>query len=416
MVAELMRRVGLCATVLFVVGLAIPPLGATAAQAQAASGTGLPGSLHGVSADSTTDAWAVGWFAAASGAQETLALHWNGMTWATVRTPNPGGTAASAVSGLQAVTALSAHNAWSVGSFTNRTTGATETLTIHWNGTRWRRVSSPTPGGTGARRDFSTLASVSAVSAHDVWAVGEFINRKTRKGQTLTLRWNGRRWRRVASPNPGTSSTATGFSMLNSVSAVGRHDIWAVGEFERHGTILTRTLTLRWNGRKWRKKASPNAGAADNYLTGVVATSAHNAWAVGGQMTSYELATSSTMHWNGTSWSTVASATPDQANGSILNGVSAVGSSPVFAVGAYSIPAIPVATSGSLILQWDGTGWSQAASPNPGGTGGQATDNLEAVSLESATDGWAVGFYIDPTTNAGLTLLLHWDGTAWSQS
>jgi hypothetical protein len=35
------------------------------------------------------------------------------------------------------------------------------------------------------------------------------------------------------------------------------------------------------------------------------------------------------------------------------------------------------------------------------------------VSADSATDAWAVGYYTKASTR---TLLLHWNGTAWSKA
>jgi hypothetical protein len=40
----------------------------------------------------------------------------------------------------------------------------------------------------------------------------------------------------------------------------------------------------------------------------------------------------------------------------------------------------------SLILRWNGTAWTQAASPNPGAGG-----NLSGIAASSPTSTWAVG-------------------------
>jgi hypothetical protein len=55
-----------------------------------------------------------------------------------------------------------------------------------------------------------------------------------------------------------------------------------------------------------------------------------------------------------------------------------------------------------MILRWTGTAWARVASP---GTG-----SLAGLAFASATDGWAVG------ASGGKTLILHWDGKAWSSS
>jgi hypothetical protein len=62
----------------------------------------------------------------------------------------------------------------------------------------------------------------------------------------------------------------------------------------------------------------------------------------------------------------------------------------------------------TLILGWNGTAWSQVSSPSPG----PASNVLTGVSADSATDAWAVGSYLSKSVRD--TLILHWNGTAWS--
>src|SRR5260370_40942937 len=54
--------------------------------------------------------------------------------------------------------------------------------------------------------------------------------------------------------------------------------------------------------RSWAHKTSPNGGTGDNVLNGGVATSASNAWAVGGYFGGAETGTL-IGHWDGNSWS-----------------------------------------------------------------------------------------------------------------
>lgn len=163
--------------------------------------------LHGVTAISATDAWAVGSVTDSNGTQHALIEHWNGLRWRVV-----GLDAAASV--LNGVTAISAFNIWAVGQV------GTQTLTEHWNGLFWRIV--PSPNG-GTLND--GLNSVSAVSGHDVWAVGFDIT----SGPSLTLieHWNGLQWSVVPSPNPSTS-----LNFLNGVAADrSSSQAWAVGVF-----------------------------------------------------------------------------------------------------------------------------------------------------------------------------------------
>lgn len=75
---------------------------------------------------------------------------------------------------LQSVTAVSAHDAWAVGANV-ATTNGDATLIEHSNGFKWKQVSSPNAKGY----DSSFLYSVSAASASDVWAVGYEFNSPT---------------------------------------------------------------------------------------------------------------------------------------------------------------------------------------------------------------------------------------------
>jgi hypothetical protein len=65
-----------------------------------------------------------------------------------------------------------------VGYFYNGTTD--QTLIEHWNGTSWKQVTSPNPGGSS---DDNILNGVAATSSTNAWAVGDYYNGTT--DQTL---------------------------------------------------------------------------------------------------------------------------------------------------------------------------------------------------------------------------------------
>jgi hypothetical protein len=138
---------------------------------------------------------------------------------------------------------------------------------------------------------------VSAVSGSDAWAVGAYVSNTTGHADTLILHWNGTSWSKVASPSPGHLR-----NYLYSVSAVSGSDAWAVGYYTKHG--LTYTLILRWNGTSWTRQASPSPSSSDNVLSGVSAVSGRDAWAAGSYRNNTTGATDTLiLHWNGTSWS-----------------------------------------------------------------------------------------------------------------
>ena len=244
--------------------------------------------LSGVSARTSTDAWAVGSFAKANNLIRTLVERWDGSTWARVKSPNAGQPAGGQ---LSAVVALAADDAWVVGSFGQ---GApSRTLVEHWDGTAWTVVPSPNKGPFP-----NALSDVDAVAPDDIWAVGTWFT-KAFDDRTLTLHWDGTSWSRVASPNSGPTSAAND---LVSVSAVATDDVWAVG------LRGLKTLVLHWDGTAWAAVPSPTPGGIAD-LASVVALGTDDVWAVGGFVDHTANAVRTLVeHWDGTSWSVVASA------------------------------------------------------------------------------------------------------------
>lgn len=157
---------------------------------------------------------------------------------------------------LNVVAAVSASNVWTVGE--RDSSQGFETWIEHWNGTSWSVVTSPTPSS-------SSLHGVAASSANDVWAVGYAAS------NTLIEHWNGTRWSVVASPNPVQNSNE-----LDGVAVFSATTIWAVGWYGDY-----KTLTEHWDGTRWSVVTSPNPGAY-NRLGGVaVAPGSNQVWAEG---------------------------------------------------------------------------------------------------------------------------------------
>ena len=286
--------------------------------------------LYAVAAISARDAWAVGGSDAPPG--KTEILHWNGTAWKPVPSPALKGGGA-----LFGVAATSARNAWAVGCAGNcfQGFGGIKTLILHWNGTAWTRVPSPSPGMG------SALSSVTAVSAGSAWAVGctAFCFLHSASPQTVILRWNGTAWARVPSPAPARVGA------LNGVAATSASNAWAVGcTGHCFGPMATTaTMIVHWNGTAWRQVASPNP-APNSVLTAVTATSARNAWAVGYTRTGFKTLIA---RWNGAHWARVPSPTPGPL--SQLFGVTATSARNAWAVGADE--------NAGILLRWNGKTW-----------------------------------------------------------
>jgi hypothetical protein len=159
-------------------------------------------------------------------------LHWNGTRWSVL--PGPEGGL------LTAVTAVSATDAWVVGA------AGSQSLVLHCTGTACSSVASPNPGGT-TSASFNHLDSVTALSPTDAWAVGAYghFNGST-IGKTLVLHWDGTSWTQVASPTVAKSSA------LYSVTASSASQAWAVGQWGTR-TVPGGALILDWNGTSWRR-------------------------------------------------------------------------------------------------------------------------------------------------------------------
>jgi len=360
--------------------------------------------LNGVSADSATDAWAVGSYHTTAGVDDTLIEQWNGTAWTQVPSPSPG-----TGNVLTAVSADSPTDAWAVGSY--HTTSGYDTLILRWNGTAWTQVPSPNPSGF----PDNELYGVSALSGTDAWAVGYSEIRSTGQYHTLILKWNGTAWTRVPSPNPSSID-----SELYGVSTVSATDAWAAGCYLNKHADASDPLTVKWNGTAWTHVPSPNPSAPGNptTLSGVSAVSGTAAWAVGSYDATFTGGPQALLlRWNGKAWGQAPDAASSLTNVNqplvtavLLDGVSAISATDAWAVG-FDLEEAPKRTpAATLTLHRNGKRWSAVDSPNPGA----GNNVLNGASTVSATDAWAVGYYTQKSVHD--TLILHWNGKTWSQT
>ena len=185
---------------------------------------------------------------------------------------------------------------------------------------------------------------------------------------------------------------------LNGVAAVSAHSVWAVGS-----AATGKTLIEHWDGRAWQQvpSASPR-GAQESLLASVAATGSSTAWAVGYYNTGKKIKKTLIERWDGRGWAQVASPNPGGVHGSFLLGVAATGSSTAWAVGYYNTGK----ATRTLIERWNGRGWVQVPSPSPGGTDAR----LNGVAAAGNSSAGAVGYYFGPPLRP---LIERWDGRAW---
>jgi len=318
-------------------------------------------------------------------------------TWKLVTSPNPG----SANNGLQAIAADAANDAWAVGSSSDSPYSGQnqKTLIEHWNGFAWSVVK-----GRNAELPNSGLSGVVALSPDNVWVVGDTSPGNSNSSQPLIEHWNGNTWTIVNSPAPASSS-------LYSIAAVSANDIWAVGGHgvSSSGVTVQRTLIEHWDGRSWKVVQSPNVanvGSGFTFLAGIAAVSASDVWAVGFSSSAavQNNQTALIEHWNGTAWTIVQGANAGIAG--FLYGIAAVSPDNIWAVGSLTTSAGGAGTQQALIEHWNGASWSVVGSPGSAIEGGI----LDAVAARSASDIWAVGSTVSSQPQ---TLIEHWDGHSW---
>ena len=275
-------------------------------------------SWSGVSATSSTDAWAVGDVFGSHGGNHEIIGHWDGRAWRHSRPPDIRNQVE-----LRAVEAISSTDAWAIG--TIRPFHHHERIAAyHWDGSVW----SQTP----TTRLFRSMQDVTASGPNDVWMVG--ISYHADGYYPRTMHWDGTSWTTV--PNPLRLDRWTG---LNAVDAAGPDDVWAVG------SSLTEPVAIHWDGERWTSRPVPGSFGQRPALFSVVTLSASNAWAVGQDDNG---ATTLLERWNGTSW----------------------------------VRRTPVATSG--------------------------LSNASRVSAGSPSDVWVV------VNDHGHNVLMHFDGVYWS--
>ncbi|HEX9988721.1 MAG TPA: hypothetical protein VGE45_09625 [Chloroflexia bacterium] len=232
--------------------------------------------LLDVSVVSRDDIWAVGTYNTPGNLNKTLVMHWNGIGWQIVPSPNAPGFNA-----LGSVAAISSTDAWAIGVTTTSPSLANlRPLAMHWDGTGWSLVQVPMPGD--ATEGF--LSSVAALGPNNVWAVGAYIGQDGLY-HTLAIRWDGQRW----SALPRYDVPGAAFHQLRGVGITKAGEVWATGW---SATIVppdvfalpraypgTATMILRWNNTAWEQVSSPTPGTGSLLMAMTVL--GERAWAVG---------------------------------------------------------------------------------------------------------------------------------------
>ena len=312
------------------------------------------GQLFGVAATSSTDVLAVGGFnpgqAPTALLTQPYAEHWNGSSWGATTVPlRPVYPSGQQTAQLNGVTAIAHGNGWAVGTVSDTSSLASQTLAYHWNGIAWKRTVTPDPAGAALSNQ---LSAVAARAANDVWAVGGDGNYPE---VSLVLHWNGSSWQQITVPNIGALSAVT----------VAPGQVWIAGGDQ----------VEQFNGTTWTTLPVLPGGPI---IEGLADTTA-GLWAVGRQDVGCGEGGTCTVSyaavWNGAKWTV----TP-AGGGTGLTGVVAAG------------PQV-LATSADKVLSLTLTGAESQVTPAIDG-------QLTGIATDPTGNSWAVGSMI---TQAGIT-------------
>jgi hypothetical protein len=342
---------------------------------------GAAGMLSGVAAHSAGNAMAVG-----DGGQHAFALRWRADgPWRGVDVPERGSE--SELSGVARIPGT--NNYWGVGSYETNA-GETRSHIVRWTGSEWIVVPSPSVAGFA-----TTLSGVTALSATNAWAVGSYGDALPFPGEvsayTLVLRWNGTRWRIVESPSPLPPSaddpSDTPFDHLKDVLAVSSGALWTVGDMAYDPSRDDGwPLVMRRQAADWRMFLLPQRASEDR-LESISALSPRDIWTVGWAFDDADASIEPlAFHWNGQSWTeTVLPFVPQQGDDdqTSLHGVESVSPSKTWAVGQDDRGL----DTGALVLRWNGTAWRTVSNDGP-----PNSRLLDVTHVPNTEITWAVGW------------------------
>ncbi len=343
-----------------------------------AAGSGAQGQLSGVSCVSAKECVAVGLAISSKEVRTGLAEKWNGKHWSRMSAPEPAGSTGST---LNAVSCATARSCMAVGA--HYKPGKTLPEADRWNGSKWTSTTVPAPGAGS-----DTLDAVACLSATNCWASGSAGD------LTLVEHWNGKTWSTTHSPSPNPAKP----NLLSGLACASTRECWAVG--------LTfpasdgGTLTEKWDGGKWAVQTTPSSKAGQLLGDSCASTSACMAVGIGNSL--FAIA----QRWTGSKWVTTSVPKVSGEKDAELQAVACPARTACVAVGSYYN-----GTATTLMAQkWNGSSWAAMKVPGPSGT---TYASLSGAACTSASNCWAVGYYLG-TGSAAFPVIRHWNGTTWS--
>jgi hypothetical protein len=244
----------------------------------------------------------------------------------------------------------------------------------------------------------AAIGGLWADGARDAWLAGDECadpvtcgTGDTGNGTVVVRHWDGKAWRVVTPPSAYINSPLD--QGVAAVAATSGANAWV---FAARGTeSVDYTDALHWTGKRWAGPVRLDAA-----IQAAVAPSAKQLWAFG-------LPTTSRLpgyfaHFNGRTWTH--------------------GSFPISGTAAAARSASDVWVGGDTadglgIEHWNGHRWRATALPGLGlGSGSALFADISGLADVAADDVWAdIGVLNATGTNPPGTIILHWNGRAWSR-
>jgi hypothetical protein len=264
---------------------------------------------------------------------------------------------------------------------------ADQPFSERWNGRTWKKLATPSPHGVIS----SQLSSVSCVSNNACMAVGQGVEAQTHR--LLAEWWHGGRWTIVSPPTP-TEMSVVGFDAVDCLSST---LCFATGfDYHLRKAVIVGAIFESWNGSHWRVR-TPTSPVAWSTLGDISCTRATICMATASRARSVAVGVVS---WNGHGWQGQALAPM----GTQLVQMRAISCLRVcVAVGSWGYLYTANRAGGSLAELWNGKKWSILPTPE------DSQKELYSVSCDSAGC-MAVG----TSAFRGVSLAEWWNGRRWS--
>jgi hypothetical protein len=258
----------------------------------------------------------------------------------------------------------------------------------HWDGTSWAQASVPQALAATA----GSAVALGASSASNAWLVAP----------GAVLRWNGASWQRQ--PVPGWVTLGSAGLYKVSAAVFGPDSAWV---FSLDRNAEKNYYAARYNGRDWARVALP--GSPEQ----VSALAPDDIWVLGATRATAASGNPATilMHWNGTSWTSVA------APGDAVPASTTVDNGELVATGPRDAWLVrqeqrvgsdgQTVVTGAYLLHWDGTSWAKVS------IGAPAQTSIEAMAADGQGGLWLAGLGVSSPSPGEF---LHYSGGHWTSA